>query len=95
MKWYKTAEKRDDFSVLDQSTSSYSIERTNTSINLTLFRATHEDSGIYVCDRKDLKKKTELHSCGTELRVMGEWQLPILLHARRCFFSSSPIFPSI
>lgn len=95
MKWYKTAEKRDDFSVLDQSTSSYSIERTNTSINLTLFRATHEDSGIYVCDRKDLKKKKELHSCGTELRVMGEWQLPVLLHARRCFFSSSPIFPSI
>ncbi|NWY21666.1 CD79B protein, partial [Aphelocoma coerulescens] len=71
MKWYKTAEDRNDFSVLDQSTSSYSIERTNSSINLTLFRATYEDNGIYVCDRKDLEKKEELHSCGTELRVMG------------------------
>ncbi|NWI76072.1 CD79B protein, partial [Dryoscopus gambensis] len=71
MKWYKTAENRDDLSVLDQSTPSYSIERMNASINLTLFRATYEDSGIYVCDRKDLKKKEELHSCGTELRVMG------------------------
>uniref|UniRef100_A0A8C3DIU9 B-cell antigen receptor complex-associated protein beta chain n=1 Tax=Corvus moneduloides TaxID=1196302 RepID=A0A8C3DIU9_CORMO len=72
MKWYKTAEDRNDFSVLDQSTPSYSIERTNSSINLTLFRATYEDNGIYVCDRKDLEKKEELHSCGTELRVMGE-----------------------
>ncbi|NXI85300.1 CD79B protein, partial [Rhipidura dahli] len=71
MMWYKTAEDRDDFSVLDQRTSSYSIERTNTSINLTLFRATYEDSGIYVCDKKDLEHKEKLHSCGTELRVMG------------------------
>ncbi|NWT15118.1 CD79B protein, partial [Vireo altiloquus] len=71
MKWYKTAEDREDLTVLDQSTPSYSIERTNTSINLTLFRATYKDSGIYVCDKKDLKKKEELHSCGTELRVMG------------------------
>ncbi|NXB19472.1 CD79B protein, partial [Rhagologus leucostigma] len=71
MKWYKTVENRDDLSVLDQSTPSYSIERTSASINLTLFRASYEDSGIYVCDRKDLKKKEELHACGTELRVMG------------------------
>ncbi|NXB58452.1 CD79B protein, partial [Struthidea cinerea] len=71
MEWYKIAKDRDDFSVLDQSTPSYSIERTNTSINLTLFRATFEDNGIYVCDRKDLEKKEELHSCGTELQVMG------------------------
>ncbi|NWW25116.1 CD79B protein, partial [Falcunculus frontatus] len=71
MQWYKTAEDRDELSVLDPSVPSYSIERTNTSINLTLFRATYEDSGIYVCDRKDLKKKEELHSCGTELQVMG------------------------
>ncbi|NXS87564.1 CD79B protein, partial [Erpornis zantholeuca] len=71
MQWYKTAEDRKDLSVLNQSMPSYSIERTNASINLTLFRATFKDSGIYVCDRKDLKKKEELHSCGTELRVMG------------------------
>ncbi|NXO27587.1 CD79B protein, partial [Cisticola juncidis] len=71
VQWYKTAEDRDDISVLDQNTSSYSIERTNASINLTLFRATSQDSGIYVCDSKDLVQKEELHSCGTELRVMG------------------------
>ncbi|NXB02412.1 CD79B protein, partial [Cnemophilus loriae] len=71
MQWYKTAEKRDDLSVLDQNTSKYSIERTNTSINLTLFRTTYEDSGIYVCDRKGLVQKEKLHECGTELRVMG------------------------
>ncbi|NXR81950.1 CD79B protein, partial [Pycnonotus jocosus] len=71
MQWYKTAESRDDLSVLDQNTSSYSIERTNASINLTLFRATHQDSGVYVCDRKGLVQKEQLHSCGTELRVMG------------------------
>ncbi|NXX27097.1 CD79B protein, partial [Nicator chloris] len=71
MEWYKTAEDRDDLSVLDQNMSSYSIERTNTFINLTLLRATYQDSGIYVCDRKGLVQKEKLHSCGTELRVMG------------------------
>ncbi|NXO77718.1 CD79B protein, partial [Sitta europaea] len=71
LQWYKTAEKGDDLSVLDENMPSYRIERTNTSINLTLFRATYEDSGIYVCDRKGLVQKEKLHSCGTELRVMG------------------------
>ncbi|NWR98235.1 CD79B protein, partial [Motacilla alba] len=71
MQWYKTAEDRDDFSVLDQSTTSYHIKRTNTSINLTLLRTSSEDSGIYVCDWKGLTQKEKLHSCGTELRVMG------------------------
>ncbi|NXS05587.1 CD79B protein, partial [Oxylabes madagascariensis] len=71
MQWYKTAEDMDDLSVLDQNMPSYSIERTNTSINLTLVRATFQDSGIYVCDRKGLVQKKQLHSCGTELRVMG------------------------
>ncbi|NWZ67322.1 CD79B protein, partial [Acrocephalus arundinaceus] len=71
MQWYKTAEDRDELSVLDQNMPSYSVERTNTSINLTLFRATSQDSGIYVCDRKGLEQKQQLHSCGTELRVMG------------------------
>ncbi|NXT63446.1 CD79B protein, partial [Chaetops frenatus] len=71
MQWYKTAENRNDLSVLDQNMPSYSIERTNASINLTLFRATYTDSGIYVCDRKGLVQKEKLHSCGTELRVMG------------------------
>ncbi|NXI25592.1 CD79B protein, partial [Sterrhoptilus dennistouni] len=71
MQWYKTAKSRDDLGVLDQNTSSYSIERTSAFINLTLFRATSQDSGIYVCDRKGLVQKEKLHSCGTELRVMG------------------------
>ncbi|XP_068068221.1 B-cell antigen receptor complex-associated protein beta chain, partial [Anomalospiza imberbis] len=71
MQWYKTAEDRDDLSVLDQNTASYHIERTTASINLTLVRVTSEDSGIYVCDGKGLVQKEELHSCGTELRVMG------------------------
>ncbi|NXQ39993.1 CD79B protein, partial [Catharus fuscescens] len=69
--WYKIEKKRNDLSVLDQNMPSYSIERTNISINLTLFRATFEDSGIYVCDRKGMLQKDELHSCGTELRVLG------------------------
>ncbi|NXH38176.1 CD79B protein, partial [Dicaeum eximium] len=71
MQWYKTAGDRDELSVLDQNTPSYRIERTNTFINLTLFRATFKDSGIYVCDRKGLVQKEKLHSCGTELQVMG------------------------
>ncbi|OWK50695.1 B-cell antigen receptor complex-associated protein beta chain [Lonchura striata] len=71
MQWYKTAKDRDDISGLDQNTASYRIERTNTSINFTLVRATSKDSGIYVCDRKGLMQKEKLHSCGTELQVMG------------------------
>ncbi|NXC01516.1 CD79B protein, partial [Orthonyx spaldingii] len=71
MQWYKTAEDSDELCVLEHNVTSYSIERTNSSINLTLFRASYEDSGIYVCDRKGLLKKEKLHMCGTELRVMG------------------------
>ncbi|RLV83720.1 hypothetical protein DV515_00016381 [Chloebia gouldiae] len=71
MQWYKTSKDGDDLSGLDQNTASYRIERTNTSINLTLVRTTSKDSGIYVCDRKGLMQKEKLHSCGTELRVMG------------------------
>ncbi|NXQ52756.1 CD79B protein, partial [Anthoscopus minutus] len=71
MQWYKTAEDRDDLSVLDQNMPSYSIERTNISINLTFLKTSYKDSGIYVCDRKGLVQKEKLHSCGTELRVLG------------------------
>ncbi|NWV42875.1 CD79B protein, partial [Grantiella picta] len=71
MQWYKTAESSDELSVLNQNTSSYSVERTNISINLTLLRTTYQDSGIYVCDKKGLLKKEKLHSCGTELQVLG------------------------
>ncbi|NXV65468.1 CD79B protein, partial [Molothrus ater] len=71
MQWYKTAEDREDLSVLDQNTARYHVERTNVSINLTLLRTSSDDNGIYVCDRKGLVQKEKLRSCGTELRVMG------------------------
>ncbi|NXE99146.1 CD79B protein, partial [Menura novaehollandiae] len=71
MQWYKTAEDSNELSVLDQNSSRYSVQRTKDSINLTLFRVSYEDSGIYVCDRRSLVTKEKLHSCGTELRVMG------------------------
>ncbi|NWV13231.1 CD79B protein, partial [Ptilonorhynchus violaceus] len=70
MQWYKTAENGDDFSVLGQNISSYTITRTNNSINLTFARVSYNDSGIYVCDKKSLLKE-QLHECGTQLRVMG------------------------
>ncbi|NXF78874.1 CD79B protein, partial [Sclerurus mexicanus] len=71
MQWYKTTENSTDICGLDRSNSHYSIQRTDTFINLTIFRATYEDSAIYVCDSKNLTEKRYLHACGTELRVMG------------------------
>ncbi|NWR60288.1 CD79B protein, partial [Bucorvus abyssinicus] len=70
MQWYKTAEDSKDIYDLDHNTSHYSIERKDNFINLTIFRITYEDNGIYVCDSKNLTA-AELHSCGTELRVMS------------------------
>ncbi|KAF2980893.1 hypothetical protein EK904_012146, partial [Melospiza melodia maxima] len=61
MQWYKTAKEREDLSVLDQNTARYHVERTNTSINLTLLRTGSEDNGIYVCDKKGLRQKEKLH----------------------------------
>ncbi|NXH70179.1 CD79B protein, partial [Hydrobates tethys] len=72
MQWYKTAEGSGDLYELDHSTSRYSIERKDNSINFTIFRITYEDNGIYVCDSKNLTaEKKWPHLCGTELRVMG------------------------
>ncbi|NXM33154.1 CD79B protein, partial [Oxyruncus cristatus] len=71
MQWYKTAEDSEDICGLDKNTSQYTINRTDTFINLTFFRVTYEDSAIYVCDRKNIPEKKYLHACGTELRVMG------------------------
>ncbi|NWV71561.1 CD79B protein, partial [Malurus elegans] len=71
MQWYRTAEGSAELCGLERSTASYSIARSNSSVSLTLARATYRDSGIYVCDRKGLRSKDRLHSCGTELRVMG------------------------
>ncbi|NWR39608.1 CD79B protein, partial [Tachuris rubrigastra] len=71
MQWYKITEDREDIYGLDKNTSQYTIKRTSTFINLTIFRVTYEDSAIYVCDRKNILEKKHLHECGTELRVMG------------------------
>ncbi|NWU12315.1 CD79B protein, partial [Cephalopterus ornatus] len=71
MQWYKTAEDSEDIYGLDENTPQYTINRTDTFINLTIFSVTYEDSAIYVCDRKNILEKKYLHACGTELRVMG------------------------
>ncbi|NXL39478.1 CD79B protein, partial [Glaucidium brasilianum] len=72
VQWYKVAEDSDDLYELDENTSRYSIERKDKFINLTIFRITYNDNGIYVCDSKNLtSEKKRPHLCGTELRVMG------------------------
>ncbi|XP_027557521.1 B-cell antigen receptor complex-associated protein beta chain [Neopelma chrysocephalum] len=75
MQWYKIAEKSEDVCGLDSNTSQYTINRTDTFINLTILRATFEDSAIYVCDRKNILEKKHLHACGTELKVVGHSSL--------------------
>ncbi|NXF33973.1 CD79B protein, partial [Nyctibius bracteatus] len=72
VQWYKTTEDGDVLYELAHSTSRYSIERKDNFINFTIFRINYEDSGIYVCDSKNLMaEKKRSHLCGTELRVMG------------------------
>ncbi|NWU82480.1 CD79B protein, partial [Onychorhynchus coronatus] len=75
IQWYKTAEDNEDIYGLDENTSQYTINRTDTFVNLTIFRVTYEDSAIYVCDRKNILEKKYLHECGTELRVVGHSSL--------------------
>lgn len=94
MQWYKTAEDSDGFYELDHNTSRYSIERKDKFINFTIFKATYEDNGIYVCDSKNLMaEKKRPHLCGTELRVMGEWELPILRAPQEMLFLLLSPFP--
>ncbi|NXU87806.1 CD79B protein, partial [Xiphorhynchus elegans] len=69
--WYKTEENSTKIWTLNESNSHYNIQRTDAFINLTIFRATYEDSAIYVCDKNNITEKGRLHACGTELRVMG------------------------
>lgn len=77
MQWYKTVEGSDQVYVRDQNTSRFSVERTENFINFTIFGIRYEDNGIYACDRKNLKSENKRpHMCGTELRVMGEWDPP-------------------
>lgn len=93
MQWYKTTEDSKDFDDLDRNTSRYSIERKGNLINLTIFRIAYEDNGIYVCDSKNLTAEKRLHSCGTELRVMSEWELPILHTPQEMLFLFLSPFP--
>ncbi|NWI84963.1 CD79B protein, partial [Pitta sordida] len=71
MQWYKTKEDTENISELVRNTSHHLIKTTSTFINFTIFKVTSDDNGIYVCDRKNIEEKKDLHSCGTELRVMG------------------------
>lgn len=94
MQWYKTAEDSDDLHELDHSISRYSIEWKDKSINFTIFRITYKDNGIYVCDSKNLTGgKKQPHVCGTELRVLGEWELPILHAPQEVLFLLLSPFP--
>ncbi|XP_062451831.1 B-cell antigen receptor complex-associated protein beta chain [Rhea pennata] len=72
MQWYKMVEGSNHLYKLDGSTSHFSVEWKENFINLTIFRITYEDNGIYVCDSKNLtEEKKQTHICGTELRVTG------------------------
>lgn len=94
MQWYKMAEDSDDLHVLDNSISRYSIEWKDKFINFTIFKITYEDNGIYVCDSKNLTvEKKRPHVCGTELRVLGEWEVPILHAPQEMFFLLLSPFP--
>lgn len=79
MQWYKMVENSNDMHELPDSPR-YNIEREGKFINFTIFRITYEDNGIYVCDSKNLRaEKKRPHRCGTELRVMGEWETQEML----------------
>ncbi|XP_064380558.1 B-cell antigen receptor complex-associated protein beta chain isoform X2 [Dromaius novaehollandiae] len=72
MQWYKMVEGNNHLYELDGITSRFSVERKDNFINLTIFRITYEDNGIYVCDSKNLTEENkQAHACGTELRVVG------------------------
>lgn len=78
IQWYKLAEGSDDFYELSNSTARYSIETTENFTSFTISSITYEDNGIYVCDRKNLTAQQRPHDCGTQLKVLSEWELPIL-----------------
>uniref|UniRef100_A0A8C9ERE5 B-cell antigen receptor complex-associated protein beta chain n=1 Tax=Pavo cristatus TaxID=9049 RepID=A0A8C9ERE5_PAVCR len=72
MQWYKALAEGEEFHALDLSSDRFSIQNTNNLINLTILRISYEDSGIYVCDSKNLtEEKRQPDLCGTELRVMS------------------------
>ncbi|XP_065603290.1 B-cell antigen receptor complex-associated protein beta chain-like, partial [Cyrtonyx montezumae] len=71
MQWYRAAAHGERFRALNHSSERFSIESTNSSINLTILRIGVEDNGVYVCDSSNLTEEGRQPSlCGTELRVM-------------------------
>ncbi|XP_061872693.1 B-cell antigen receptor complex-associated protein beta chain-like [Colius striatus] len=72
LQWYKTFPDSEELHELGHNTSSYSIQRTDTFINLTIPSVTHGHNGVYVCDSANLTaERRRPRACGTELRVMG------------------------
>ncbi|XP_051496431.1 B-cell antigen receptor complex-associated protein beta chain [Apus apus] len=73
MRWYRMKKDSHVLLELDFDTSRYSIERKDNLINFTIFRVNYRDSGIYFCGSKYRSgQKQQLHSCPTELRVVGD-----------------------
>lgn len=94
MQWYKAPADGEEFQALDQSSDRFSIKSTNDYINFTIFRISYEDNGIYVCDSKNLtEEKRQPYLCGTELRVMSEWQSH-RFHHFPCFSIFFHLFPN-
>ncbi|NXF98158.1 CD79B protein, partial [Eubucco bourcierii] len=72
MQWYKTTQGSREVQELNHNTSRYSVEQGSSFINFTIYSIRYEDSGIYVCDSRDLTAQGRRpHLCGTELRVIG------------------------
>ncbi|XP_009073955.1 PREDICTED: B-cell antigen receptor complex-associated protein beta chain [Acanthisitta chloris] len=72
MQWYKMTVDNKDFCELLPNNPRYSIKWTENFVNLTIFRVTSEDNGVYVCDRRNITADpNETNWCGTELKVLG------------------------
>ncbi|NWU93287.1 CD79B protein, partial [Upupa epops] len=71
VQWYKISEDSQGIDVMDYNTSRYHTVRTDYFINFTIFKISYNDSGIYVCDSRNLTAEEQPHLCGTELRVLG------------------------
>lgn len=93
IQWYKLAEGSEDFFELSTSTPRYSIQTTENFTSFTISSITYEDNGIYVCDRKNLTAEQRPHDCGTQLKVLSEWELPILSAAQAMLLLLLSPFP--
>ncbi|NXA43015.1 CD79B protein, partial [Eudromia elegans] len=69
--WYRMQEDSEQLHGLEGNTSRYSVERTASYVNFTIFRIAYADNGIYVCDRRNLTEAKQVQACGTELQVLS------------------------